>query len=70
MYRRTVFKSIEAQILRCEELGQHDDLTGMHREMFGDVEDCLKGVDFAPLDRSLLKERRWREISQHGFDVR
>jgi hypothetical protein len=31
MNRSAVFESIEAEILRREDFGQHDDLTGMHR---------------------------------------
>ena len=57
MHWGAVFKTIEAQIFVREHFGQHDDLTGVHREVFGDVKDGFHDVDIAPLDRSLLKQR-------------
>lgn len=51
-----VFKIVEAQIGCCEDLGQHDYLTGVHREMLGHVKDGPQDVDFAALYRSLLKQ--------------
>jgi hypothetical protein len=46
---------IEAQVGRRKHLGQHDYLTGVHREVFGDVEDGFQNVDFAALDCSFLE---------------
>src|ERR1044072_38048 len=44
------FKVVEAKISGGEHLGQHDDLAGVHREVFGDVEYGFEDVDVVALD--------------------
>ena len=48
---------IEAQVCGGQHLCEHDDLTCVHREVFGDVEDGFEDVDVVALDFSKLKQR-------------
>ena len=53
---RTGFEVIKAQVSGGHHFRQHDDLTGVHREMFGDVEDRFQHVDVRALNRAALKQ--------------
>lgn len=68
--RCAVFKTVEAQIGGGQHFGQHDDLAGVHREVFGDVKDCFEGVDVRALDRAPFEKRFGAEIFKNRFDVR
>ena len=48
---RAGVKIIEAQVGCGQQLGQHNNLSGVHREVFGDVEDGFQEVDVVALDR-------------------
>ena len=54
---RIGFEIVEAQIGSGHHLGQHDDLTGVHLEMFGDVEDGFEQLDVVALDFAALQEQ-------------
>ena len=69
MYWRAVLKTIKAQVSRGEHLGQHDDLTGVHGEVFGDVEDRFQAVDVGALNDAALEQRFGSEVFKNGFDV-
>ena len=47
---------IEAKVRGGQHLRQHDDLSGVHREVFGDVEDGFEDVDVAALDFAILEK--------------
>ena len=66
--RHVVFELIEAQIGAGEHFGQHDDLTGVHREVFGDVEDGFEDVDIVALDFATLEECFGIEGFEGGLD--
>ena len=52
---RIIFKIVEAQIRRGQHLREHDDLAGVHREVFGDVEDGFEEFNVVALDLAELK---------------
>ena len=62
-----VFKLIETQISSRQQFRQHDDLTGMHREVFGDVEDGFEEVDVVALDFATLQQGRGIEGVEDRF---
>lgn len=66
---RAGFEIIEPQVGCGQHLREHDDLAGVHREVFGDVEDGFEDVDVAALNRALLQQRRRIEIAEDSFDV-
>ena len=53
--RHVVFELIEAQIGAGEHFGQHDDLAGVHREMFCDMEDGFEDLDVVALNLAMLQ---------------
>jgi len=55
MNRRAGFKTIKPQVARGQHFRHHDDLTGVHREVFGHVKDCFDDVD-VPLDENYKGE--------------
>ena len=65
---RAGFEIIEAQVGCGKHFGQHDDLTGVHGEVFGDVEDGVEKVNVVALDLATLREKRGVESAQGGFD--
>jgi hypothetical protein len=50
------FKVVEAQVGCGQHLGQHDNLSGVHREVLRDVEDGFEEVDVVALDFAALQE--------------
>ena len=50
-----IFELIKAKIRGGEHFGQHDDLSGVHREVFGDVEDGFEDFDVVALDFAVLQ---------------
>ena len=62
-------KFIEPQILPADHLGQHDDLTRVHREMLRDVQDRIQDGNFAALDGPPFGEPRRVERRQDGVRV-
>src|SRR5215204_1241259 len=54
---RTGVKFIEAKVVGSHHLRQHDDLTGVHREVFRYVEDSFKDAHVVALDFAILQER-------------
>jgi hypothetical protein len=48
---------VEAQVCGGQHLRQHDDLSGVHREVFGYVKDRFEDVDVVALDFAILEER-------------
>jgi hypothetical protein len=61
--RHIIFKFVEPKIRGREHFGQQDDLTGVHREVFGDVEDGFEEFDVVALDFAVLQQYRWIEVA-------
>ena len=49
---------VEAKVRPSQHLGQHNDLTGVHREVFGYVEDGVEESDVVALDLATLQKKR------------
>jgi hypothetical protein len=49
-------KLVEAQVVGGHHFCQHDDLSGVHREVFGHVEDGFEDVDVVALDFAILEQ--------------
>ena len=54
----TIVELVEAKIGRGEHLRHHDDLPGVHREVFSDVEDGFEDLDVVALDLATFEHRR------------
>jgi len=67
---RAVFKTVEAHVRGGQHLCQHDDLSGVHRKVFGDVEDGFEDVDVVALDFAIVEDRCGVEGFECGFDFR
>ena len=52
---RAVLEIVEAKIRSGNHLGQHDDLTGVHREVFCYVEDGFKQIDVVTLNLAAIQ---------------
>lgn len=59
---------IKLQVFTGRNLGQHDDLPGVHGEMFCDVKDRLEHRYLPALDNSFFKQRPWIESLQNLVD--
>jgi len=46
MHRCGIVKTIEGEITRGKHLCEHDDLSGVHREVFGDMKDRMEHIYF------------------------
>ena len=68
MNRHVIFKLIKTKIRGGEHLGQHDDLTGVHGEVFGDVEDGFENFDVVALDFAVLQQNGRIEIAKCRLD--
>lgn len=54
----TIIEFVEAKIGRGEHLRHDDDLAGVHRKVFGDVEDSFEDLDVIALDFPTFEHRR------------
>jgi hypothetical protein len=61
---------IKAQIFVSRNLGEHYDLTGVHREMLGHVKDCVENSYVPALNQSLFQNRSCIEILQNLVDFK
>lgn len=56
MNGRTGFEIIKAQVGGGQHFREHDDLTGVHREVFRDMKDRFQDVDVRALNRATLQQ--------------
>ena len=54
----TIVELVEAKIGRGEHLRHHDDLPGVHREVFGDVKDGFEDLNVVALDSATFEHGR------------
>ena len=70
MLRDTAGKVIKAEIFVGKNLGQENDLSGVHREVLSDVVYGLSDVYIAALNRSRIEECLRIQTVQHRFNLR
>src|SRR6185503_2265034 len=56
MHRCGIVKTIESEVTRGKHLCKHDDLTGVHREVFGYVKDGMEYVNLVALYRTPFQD--------------
>jgi len=66
----TVGKVIKAEVFVGKNLGQENDLSGVHREVLSDVIYGLNDVYITALNRSRIEECLRIQTVQHGFNLR